>query len=186
MTGKTLKSERGVALLLVMVVLLLLSILGMTLLNSTTTDLQISGNYRNDVNAFYAADAGLEFAQVHALIYTSLVSVTGSSWPEMDHGVLLNDDGTPTTTRNDAYPDYNQITIYKDPATKTQPQGTANVQVRFVGSGPVPAGFGTEVDAGLGGGGFKANFYVISVIADGPNSSSHAEVESQVARVVPK
>lgn len=186
------RGERGVALVTVMVMLLLLSLLGVTLLTSTPADLQISGDYRNDGKAFYAADAALQFAQVNTLIYSTIHSNTGAVWPEHGQGLLLNDDGSlpdpgDPDKRNTGYPDYHRITIYKDPGTRSQPQGSANVRVQFVRSGPVPVGAGTEVDAGLGGGtGFKANFYLVSVIADGANNSSHAELESEVARVIPK
>lgn len=182
------RGERGVALILVMVMLLLLSLLGMTLLTSTTTDLQISGDYRNDGNAFYVADAALQFAQVNSIIYSSLLPTPGNSWPEAGHGVKLNYNGTlpDPAEANSAYPDYNQITIYKDPVTRQQPQGTANVRVQYISAGPVPVGAGTEVDAGLGSGGFQAHLYLVSVIADGNNNSSHAEVESEIAKVVPK
>lgn len=186
------RRERGMALIIVMVMLLLLSILGVTLLTSTTTDLQITGDYRNDGRAFYAADAALQFGQVNALIYSTIHTNAGASWPPQGDGLLLKDDGTlpePSipANHNTQYPDYHQMIIYKDPVTKNHPQGTANVKVEFVGTGPVPVGAGTEVDAGLGGGsGFRANYYLVSVIADGPHDSSHAELESEVARVVPK
>jgi hypothetical protein len=180
-------AERGVALILVMVMLLLLSLLGMTLLNSSTADLQITTNSRNEGNAFYAADAALEFAQVNTLIYSSLTT-PGATWPAAGStGKVLDDDGNPTATENSAFKDYNQIKIYKDPATRTREQGTANIRVKFLGTGSVPVGAGTEVDAGLGSsGGFKANFYVISVIAEGADHGSRSEIESEIARVVPK
>lgn len=177
------RRQRGIALILVMVMLLLLSILGITVLNSTTADLQIAGTYRNEGDAFYVADAALEFAGVNAIIYNALAATAGGSWPPRGGGKIL--DGPAAGTDNTAYPDYNRMTVFKD-AGNGREEGTANVKVEFVGSGPVPVGAGTEVDAGLGGGsGFKANFYVISVIADTPNNS-HCEVESQIARVVPK
>ena len=181
-----LRRESGVALILVMVMLLLLSILGMTMLNSTISDLQIATSYKNEGGSFYVADAALEMAQANAIIYSSLLPSVGSVWPPAGEGKLLNDDGSPGTTPNPRYPDYHQITIYKDPLTKRREQGTANIRVTFQGAGAVPAGQGTEVDAGLGGGtGFTANFYLISVIADDRNNS-HQEIESSIARVVPK
>jgi Tfp pilus assembly protein PilV len=177
--------ERGIALILVMVMLLLLSLLGMTLLNSTTTDLQLTVNSRNEGNAFYAAESALEFAQVNALIYSSLTT-PGATWPAAGEGKILADDGTPTGTANSRQ-GYHQIKIYEDAVAKTGEQGTANIKVQFIGSGAVPVGAGTEVDAGVGGGGgFKANFYVISVIAEGKDQHSRAEIESEIARVVPK
>jgi len=184
--GELAGNERGIALIVVMVMLLLLSILGATVLTSTTTDLRITGNYKNAGNAFYVAESAMEFAQADSIIYSTLLPSTAIVWPATGEGFVLNDDGTLSETRNDDYPSYNQIKIYKDPATKTQLEGSANIKVNYISTGAVPAGLGTEVDSGLGGGtGFKANFYVVSVIADGPNNS-HSEIESHIARVVPK
>jgi hypothetical protein len=178
--------ERGIALILVMVMLLLLSLLGMTLLNSTTSDLKLTVNARNEGNAFYAAESALEFAQVNALIYSSLTT-SGATWPAAGEGRVLDDHGTPTETANPSSSEFHQIKIYQDAVAKTGEQGTANIKVTFIGPGAIPVGAGTEVDAGLGGGGgFKANFYVISVIAEGKDRSSRAEIESEIARVVPK
>jgi Tfp pilus assembly protein PilX len=53
-------NERGAALIIVLVMLLLLTILGATLLSSSTTDLQIAGNYRNNQKAFYINDYAFE------------------------------------------------------------------------------------------------------------------------------
>lgn len=176
-------NERGMALILVLVMLLLLTILGVTVLTSTTADLRITGNYRNSGNAFYTAESAMEFAQSNSLIYSALG--TASTWPLSGAGKILNDDGTPSGTPNSKYADYNEFRIYKDSA-KTQLEGTAHIKVDFTGTGAVPSGLGTEVDAGLGGGtGFKANFFVVSVIAEGANDTQ-AEIESQVARIVPK
>lgn len=189
--GELAGNERGIALIVVMVMLLLLSILGATVLTSTTTDLRITGNYKNAGNAFYVAESAMEFAQASSLIYSTLLPSAAAVWPATQPdgtpgGVLINDNGTLSTTLNTDYPSYNQIRIYKD-EDKTQLEGTANVKVNYISTGAVPAGLGTEVDSGLGGGtGFQANFYVISVIADGPNNNSHSEIESHIARIVPK
>lgn len=183
------QGQRGVALIVTMVVLLLLSILGITVLTSTTSELQITTSYKSNCDAFYAASAALELAHADARIYSALAPSTASVWPPSGEGVKLRDDGSPRVpqAQNDPYPDYNQITLYKDPLTKLQPQGTANIKVEYLGVGAVPPGLGTEVDAGIGGGtGFEAQFYLISVIADGAHDRSHVEIESQTARVVPK
>ncbi len=47
-----------------MVLLAISGLMGVTILFATSTDLQISGNYRRAVQAFYAAEAGLVEAQV--------------------------------------------------------------------------------------------------------------------------
>ncbi len=53
-------SERGVALLIALMSILLLTALGMALLLTTMTETSIAGNYRNTEGGLYAADAGLE------------------------------------------------------------------------------------------------------------------------------
>lgn len=58
-----LQNERGVALILVLVMLLLLTIMGATLMTSATTDLQIAGNYRNSQEVFYVSDAAMEYVK---------------------------------------------------------------------------------------------------------------------------
>lgn len=62
--------ERGAMLIIVLVTLLLLSILGATVLTSTTSELRVSGNYRNMQEAFFNADGSLE----HALVNSDILS----------------------------------------------------------------------------------------------------------------
>ena len=62
-----LTGERGAALIIVLVMMLLLSILGSTLLTSSTTDLQIAGNYRNNQKAFYINDYVFELLKTNVL-----------------------------------------------------------------------------------------------------------------------
>jgi Tfp pilus assembly protein PilX len=172
----SLNNERGMALILVLVMLLLLSVLGITVLSTSTSELKIAGNYKSMQAAFYAADSAVNYAYTNSDIYSFITPGTHSSWPDPNSGKVLNPDGTATTTDS---PDknYNQITIGEN---------TALVKVDYVETGALPAGMGSEVDAGIGsGGGFKANYYSVSVKGSGPNNSK-VEVDSYVARVVPK
>jgi Tfp pilus assembly protein PilX len=182
----TARNERGMALILVLIMLVLLSILGATVFTSTTSDLRITSNYRNLEDAFYTADAAMDFAQAHGIIYTSILPATATVWPTAGAGVIVNDDGTMSTTVNAAYPDYNRVTVYKD-AAKTI-RNFAYIKVDYISTGAVPPGMGTEVDAGLGSGtGFKANFYAVNVLAEGQSpNNTHVELESHIVRVVPK
>ncbi len=50
-------NERGIALIIALVMLVLLTILGAWALTTSSTDLRIAGNYRNTQTAFYTADA---------------------------------------------------------------------------------------------------------------------------------
>jgi hypothetical protein len=180
------RNERGMVLILVLIMLVLLSILGATVLTSTTSDLRITSNYRNLDEVFYTADAAMDFAQAYGTIYTSILPATATVWPATGAGKIVNDDGTMSVTANAEYPDYNRITVFKDAARTIR--NFAHVKVDYISTGAVPPGMGTEVDAGIGSGtGFKANFYALNVIADGqtPNNS-HVELESHIVRIVPK
>jgi hypothetical protein len=55
--------ERGIAMLIVLFSLLLLSVVGLGMMYSTNMETSINGNYRDKQNAFYAALAGLQEAR---------------------------------------------------------------------------------------------------------------------------
>jgi type IV pilus assembly protein PilX len=67
------KNERGIALIVAMVMLLLLTMIGIFALNTSSTELRIVGNYKNTEVAFFAADGGVAFGQTATTIYNSLV-----------------------------------------------------------------------------------------------------------------
>lgn len=171
-------NEQGAALIIVLLMLLLLIILGTTLLTSSITELRVAGNYRNNMETFFAADAAVEFAMTYSAIYTSLYG-TATKWPAPGQGKVLNGSFAATGANTDPFTDYNQITI---PGTGDK----AQVKVELVKSGTPPPGFGFQEDAGIsGGGGFKSNQFAVTVIANGPNNA-RTDIETGVARLVPQ
>ena len=58
--ARRLGDERGVALIIALLSMLLLTALGMALSLTTITERRISSNYRDGVETVYAADAGVE------------------------------------------------------------------------------------------------------------------------------
>jgi Tfp pilus assembly protein PilX len=181
----TIGNERGVALIIVLVMLLLLTILGASMLSTSTSDLKISGNYRNSEESFYTADAALEIAQTFAGIYTN-VAADSPLWPEAGKGKDLgaNLAGTGDNTNNDKNPDfanYNRITLNSANGNTNK----ADVKVELLGSGNPPAGYGIQEDSSISPGStsYKANYFAISVIAYGPNDTT-AKLDSQLARIV--
>lgn len=60
---KTINNEKGMVLVVVVLILGVLVLLGSTAIMSTTTDMKISGNYKVGSQAFYIADAGIERAR---------------------------------------------------------------------------------------------------------------------------
>lgn len=171
------RNEDGVALITVLIVLLLLAILGATVLTSSTSELKIVGNYRNMQNAFFTTDAAVEFAVTNGSIYTALIPGTMESWPKAGEGVVLDANGNPTATES-SDPNYNEIAIGG---------GTAKIKVDYIESGAVPPGSGSEVDVGLGSGtGFKANYFTVDVIGSTQANNAQVEIESHIARIIPK
>ncbi len=171
-------NEQGAALIIVLLMLLLLIILGTTLFTSSVSELKVAGNYRNNLETFFAADAAVEFAVTYSAIYTSLYG-TATTWPAPGQGKVLDGSFAATGANTDPYRDYNQITI---PGTSDR----AQIKVELVKSrGNPPPGYGFQEDAGIGGGGgFRSNLLAVSVIANGPNNA-RTDIETGVARMVP-
>lgn len=169
------KNERGAALIIVLIMLLLLIILGTSLFTSSVTEIKVAGNYRNNLEAFFSADAAVEFATTYSAIYTSLNGTT-ASWPAPGQGKILNGSFAVTGVNADPFKDYNRITI---PGTND----TAQVKVELVKSrGNPPPGYGFQEDAGAGP---KFNQFVVTVVANGPNNA-RSDIESGVMRIVPE
>jgi Tfp pilus assembly protein PilX len=57
-----LNSERGAALLIAVLILLILTVIGVYAVTTSTLDTKITGFHKWHVEAFYAADAGLNYA----------------------------------------------------------------------------------------------------------------------------
>jgi hypothetical protein len=60
MGGDILRGERGFALIIALLVLLVLTLIGISAINTTTFETSISGNERVGTDAFYAAEAGIQ------------------------------------------------------------------------------------------------------------------------------
>ena len=56
------KSEKGTALIISLLLLLVLTILALSLINTSTFEIGISGNEKASMEAFYAAEAGIQMA----------------------------------------------------------------------------------------------------------------------------
>jgi len=67
-----LKDERGIALVMALVMLMLMGVLGTIMFKVTDHEMKISRNYSWRQDAFYAADSGVEYAQADANIYTAV------------------------------------------------------------------------------------------------------------------
>ena len=56
----SLRNENGVALIIALIMLLILTLIGISSINTTTFETKISGNQRMGTDAFYASEAGVQ------------------------------------------------------------------------------------------------------------------------------
>jgi type IV pilus assembly protein PilX len=112
-----LSDERGVALVMTMVILLMLTFIGMATISTSSTELSLSANYRRSREAFHAASGAIEYAL-------------------RDNRNFVAPAAGPGTTT--AFPvDINLSTLIGVTATGS---------VTFLGNGPPPVGSGMGTD----------------------------------------
>jgi hypothetical protein len=113
----SLENEKGVALVLALGVLVVMSLLGALILSATQTETGISGNYRTAQEAFHAADRAVEYAMVDQVIYNAL---------------------TPTSAPFDL------AAVAGNIAAETVNSGLTQGTVTFLTSGSLPPGTGSD------------------------------------------
>jgi len=156
-------NERGMALIIAVSLMAIMSLLGAILLSVTTSDIQLSGNYRNQYEAFYAAERAVEY---------SIRTVVGSGAVDLyvdadDDGVLHRD----------------QIASGNSGLENTSGSTDDRNTIVYVGTGTPPVGIGT--DANL----FEAKNYIVTAVGVSPMGSLHpsrAVVRSMAAKIIPK
>lgn len=68
----SLKNEKGFALVLTLVMLFLMSILGTMMYTTSSTEVQVSRNFKVRQDAFYAAERALEYSVSDGGVYTAV------------------------------------------------------------------------------------------------------------------
>jgi len=133
MIKKTIKNERGFVLIVSMLMLLVLMIIGIAATNTTTIELQISGNDKVSKQTFYQADSGTEagIRVVEDCIEES--GFDGTSW----YGVTI---GNANLYMNDALPSSVDASLT---------QGSEVTNLKFVaGATHTTPGSGSQMAAG--------------------------------------
>ena len=153
-------NERGFVLIVVLVMLLLLSILGATVLTNSTSELRLTGNYRNQQQGFYAADGGIELGQISDDIY-SIIPNAGDTWA----GTI-------------SFPTAGAVVVTRNAVAVSGAVNTALVVAENIGSGPPPKGSGYDET-------FLANQYDLNVTGYGPDNTE-IEISSGIARMQSK
>ena len=168
------KNERGAALVVSLMAMLLLSALGLALVMTTMTETKIAANYTNSAEAMYAADAAIERAIQDVL--------TVADWNSMLDGTAKSAfvDGTPgsrtvhggfTFNLNEATNLMNCgktttcSTSEMDTTTEDRPWGTNNPRWQLYAYGPVNNFMPTAV--------LNSTLYVIVWVADDPSETDN-------------
>lgn len=166
--SKSAKNERGIALVLALVMLVLLSILGTWALDTTSTDLKIAGNYRNNDIAFYTAEAGLGYAVSQQILTSGPV-----------YGLIP----TPDPQALPAVPPQWTIPSTNVPAG-AQPAFTGSITYTGCGALPGSSLNSGDIDPNGACGGYKTYGLYFSVISTGKAmNNTSVTVEKYVALI---
>jgi Na+-transporting methylmalonyl-CoA/oxaloacetate decarboxylase gamma subunit len=92
-------NEKGVALIIVLLMLLILTLIGISAISTTTFETNISGNERVGTNAFYAADAGVQVG-LNQLPNTNPIPVRTIGTDSSYWSGSLTDKGSPKELTN--------------------------------------------------------------------------------------
>ena len=108
-------NERGVALIIALAMIVILGLLGAFALSTSTTELHIAGNYRNEQFAYYNADVVQAWGPNNTTVLSNIVP----------------------------YPINNPKNSYTTAPIPTV-AGTTTVTVKFLCTGPPPPGMGAD------------------------------------------
>ncbi len=75
------RNERGIALIITLMIMLMLTIIGIGIVTSTSDEVNIAGNELNEMRAFYAAEAGLEKATAQIQTHYESTGIPPTSFP---------------------------------------------------------------------------------------------------------
>jgi len=162
--------EKGAAMILALMAMLVMSALGAALLVAAATESRIARNFRNSTEAFYAADAAIEYSvgelQSTADWTALLAGIARSSFADgSPHGRRRLADGTAIDLdrlvniancgRFTACPD-----SAMDAVTPERPWGANNQRWQLFAWGPL---------GGVMPGAIASSFYVVVLVADDPS-----------------
>lgn len=170
--------ERGVVLVTGLIILVVMTILGVTSMQTTVLEEKMAGNLRDRNVAFQAAEAGLQVALTYleGRPTPPHVDATGSEnvWP----GCEISDNPDDCVRGDEDWLaangiDYDDIVAGVSPLAGVASQPRIVVEERYV---PV-----LDVEAAARGGGI--HFYTVSALGYGVNAQTQALLTTTVAKV---
>jgi len=76
-----LKNEKGIALIIALMIMLMLVIIGLGIVKSSNDEVSIAGNELNEMRAFYAAESGLEQGTAYIQHYYESTGIPPTTYP---------------------------------------------------------------------------------------------------------
>lgn len=167
------RSEQGFALVLTMSMLLILSVLGILVLDATNTDLAITTNYRSSADAFSAAERAVEYATNPDIMFQ-----TGDTHLALLDGGTFDDGETVAGLDIEDRWGHLQDTANGTELVKSDDEDVNVVNNLGPNELPVPlrSKFGDD---------FAGNYYLINIEAQARNNT-RAAIETQKVRIFKK
>ena len=116
--AKPLKNQSGVALVLALVMIVILTLIGLASTYTSNFELKLSGNKRGTTDAFYAADSGIQVI---------MANVDNFSLP----GKYVDNKYDPFTDANNPNPTKAKVVIQFDTAQEGSPRGSGFSAISF-------------------------------------------------------
>lgn len=151
-------NEKGSALLIAMIMLVVLFIIGTATMNTSTTEVMISGNYRTMKEAFYNTEGPLEYAWRQTDIYSTIGKTIGSTL-----AIPLAADNTTS------------LFLGKNVFSSMT---SGNVTLRRIGN-PPRGNEGTDTSK------YDGYYYIVDVTGSGPANAESHQI-SEVVLLMPK
>jgi hypothetical protein len=113
-----LKDQSGVALVLALIMIVILTLIGLASTYTSTFEMRLSGNKRGTTDAFYAADSGIQVV---------VANVENFSLP----GKYVDEIYDPFTDPNNPNPTKAKVTITHDISQSGSPRGSQMSAIHF-------------------------------------------------------
>ena len=117
-TFSILKDQRGVALVIALLMIVVLTLIGLASTQTSIYDIKLSGNKRGSTSAFYAAESGVQVVIANAENFNLLRKYVRNRYD-------------PFTDPNNANPTRAKVTIEYDTAMEGSPKGSGFSAINF-------------------------------------------------------
>lgn len=162
----TINNEHGSALIISILLLAVMSVLGIVVMSTSTTEIQLSGNYRNSQESFYAADRTIEYAMQSASDSSDIVDL----YNDQNNSIMGNPLHRDLITNGQSSLEPSNVNALDD-----------RNSVTYIGNTAPPVGSGYEVS-------MTARNYVVDTVGVFPanaDNPSRSELRTHYMKITP-